>query len=93
MAGPEHGQEARRECRFPLEEEERQQGGSDFADSYESTMSEGTTQMFKEMMSAIQELKSEVADLQGERRGSRPRRETHTDEDMVSTSSFVKVQK
>ena len=45
--------------------------------SPQSTMGEGTTQMFKEMMSAIQELKSEVADLQGERRGSRPRRETH----------------
>eukprot|EP00439_Symbiodinium_sp_Y106_P084456 s234_g25.t1 len=49
------------------------------------------TEMMAEMMEAIQALRSEVADLQSERRGSRPRRENHVDTEMESIGSFEKV--
>ncbi|CAE7602013.1 unnamed protein product, partial [Symbiodinium necroappetens] len=60
--------------------------------SASSARSEGSTAaMQHEMMAAIQALRNEVAELQSDRRGSRPRRVNHKDEDMETHGSFEKV--
>ncbi|OLP79601.1 hypothetical protein AK812_SmicGene40092 [Symbiodinium microadriaticum] len=60
-----------------------------------ASSSEGTTSSpnrFQiEMMEALQALRSEVAEMQADRRSSRPRRESHLDEEMESVGSFQKV--
>ena len=60
--------------------------------SASSSQSDGTaTSMQREMLEAIRALREEVAELQNDRRGSRPRRESRRDEDMETNGSFEKV--
>lgn len=66
------------------------QSGSQLETSSAASPSAGSTVM-NEMMAAIQALRSEVAELQSEKRGSRPRRETHKDSEMSSDHGFEKV--
>ena len=49
-----------------------------------ATGSSTSPAVMQEMMAAIQALRSEVAELQSEKRGSRPRRENHPDYEMSS---------
>ena len=63
--------------------------GSAASSSGGTQSSQGTFQ--REMLEAIQALRSEVAELQEDRRGSRPRKENHVDEEMSSADSFQKV--